>query len=530
MNFTFQTDQIKIFIDTQIPNFQSIAITKSILGIDTTNNYPYFTGWYKYDKSELLRKKYIDKIKFFFHEETFINSFKNKEKAIESSIYVDDNIHIMIQILFPTIYPFKNDNNLSYNNLMKKNQYSFSLKGTLPFSGILPSLDNRFSYLYFNNTPYTVTSTCILNDIVNHPLYFKLIQDFFVFESWRRNTAIVIKQKLYRLKLNIHAMIKKDYKSIQEIGDEINGNYVAPGMRESEKKKYINELYELFSLTLTLATKKDEEYITSIQKLQKKIKENTFSINTRFVNITQYLNDFLNLSFANNFFFIFTTSIDTVDVNTESYMDSNYKEYTDFITNVSQFDKDHKSTLNKPLQKIFDDYVNKKNFHLEILFRFVNDRYIKKRESVVLPTELKSYYVKNVDELLFLGVTKYNYTTQDNFTYETYVNFNLISGKLDNKNISRISCSYKDETLGNAFMELNPLNKSFFKKPVIDLSSMLLPPKNINRPIQGGKNLLLQFSRKKTSRISRKKKSSHKKIRCNRRKKHTRRKSLKTRV
>ena len=30
-------------------------------------------------------------------------------------------------------------------------------------------------------------------------------------------------------------------------------------------------------------------------------------------------------------------------------MDANYKEYTDFITNVSQFDEVHKSTLNKPL-------------------------------------------------------------------------------------------------------------------------------------------------------------------------------------
>ena len=57
MDFTFQTDQIKIFVDTQIPNYKPVAITQSILGIDTINTYPYFTGWFKYEKDSLLRKR-----------------------------------------------------------------------------------------------------------------------------------------------------------------------------------------------------------------------------------------------------------------------------------------------------------------------------------------------------------------------------------------------------------------------------------------------------------------------------------------
>lgn len=512
MNFTFQTDQIKIFVDTQLPNFTHVPITKTLLGIDNTNTFPYFTGWYKYEIDTLLRKSYSDKIKFFFNEEIFIHTFKGRTKGSISTQYINENIDIMIQVLFPTVYPIKNDHTTSYQVINKSNKYVFSLKGTLPFGGILRSFNNNFSYIHLNKNIYTVTSTCILNDITNHPQYSKLLQDFLIFQSWRFNTKNIIKQKLHRLKLNINSIIDKDFKSKQQIIDEINGSYVRKESREEEKSKYIEELFQLFE-----SKHNENTYITYLQALQKKIKENTFSINVRFVDITKHMKDFVDLYLTNDFYFIFTQNIDKIDVDTERYFELNYKEYVDFFTKVTLFDKDHRSSMNIHLQKLIDDYTNKKNLLFESLLLFINDKYIKKRENVIFPKDLVKYKdtlvqlpgdkkLESIEELLFVGVSKYNYLTQDNLTYEVYVNFNLISGKLDSINFPSISCDYKNKVLGDAFLDINPKEVKI-KKPIIDIKTMLLPnipSKNITR--KGGKR-----RNNKGKRLFRKKRQTKKK-------------------
>ena len=501
---TFQPDQIKIFLDTQIPNMKEISITQSILVIDSINSYPYFTGWYKYEKDILLQKTYNDLIKFFFHEETFIDSFKGKEKALESTKYADENINIMIQTLFPTMYPIKNDNTTSHDILMKvsNTNSTFSLKGTIPF---LPSFNNNFSYLYINKSIYTVTSTCILNDIINHPQYSKLLQDFVLFQSWRYSTKNNITQKIHRLKLNINSILEKDYKVIQEVRDEINGTYIRRYTHEDEKNKYIVDLHELFLLQLRIID--DDKYFTSLQKLQNKIKENTFSITLRFVTISNYIKDFIDLSLVNNYYFIFKNDINTVNVDTERFMELNYKEYIDFYYKVSNFNTQHRSIINKKLQTIIDNYVDKKNFHLESLLLYINDKYIKNRKNTIFPIDLTIYNVSSIDELLYIGITKYNYINQDKLAYEVYVNFNLISGKLDNKNISYISCDYKNEILGNAYLDINKSISTVVKKPIIELKTILRIPKKNKNSIHGGNKHQLNSlykKRKNKSRISRK--------------------------
>ena len=528
MDFTFQTDQIKIFVDTQIPNYKPVAITQSILGIDTINTYPYFTGWFKYEKDILLRKSYDEKIKFFFNEETFLEAFKGKTKGSVSTQFINENIDIMIQVLFPTVYPLKNDNTTSFQVLTKTNKIEYSLKGAIPFGGILRSFNNNFSYIHLNKSIYTVTSTCVLNDITNHPEYSKILQDFLAFQSWRFNTKNIIKQKLYRLKLNIHSIIVKDYSTTQQIRHEMDGSYVRKESREHDKKVYIDNLLKLFNELLKIPNEKEEDYIKSLQNLERSIKDNTFSISTRFIDITKHIKEYTELSLTNNFYFIFTRSIDKVDVTTERYLESNYKEYPEFFTKVSQFDKDHRSSLNEHLQKMIDDYVNKKNFLFESLLLYINDKYIRKRENVIISKDLIAYKkssekesslkkLESMENLLFIGVSKYNYLTQNNLAYEVYVHFNLISGKLDNNNYSSISCSYKNEVLGDAFLDINEKEVKI-KKPIIDLKTMLIskdPTKNNSR-VGGNRRNTKTF----------RKKNNNKGKRVIRRRKRTRKKTL----
>ena len=507
MDFTFQTDQIQIFVETQINRSKSTPITKSLLGMGNSTNYPYFTGWYKYEKDDLIRKKYSDRIDFFFNEEIFISTFKGKEKALTADTYVDENVKVMIEILFPTVYPIKNDNTTSFNTVMKINNNAFSLKGTLPFMGLLPSFDNTFSYLHMNNNIYTVSSTCILNDFINHPLYSTLIQQFLLFETWRNNTKNKITLALNKSKLTINSIIHKEYSTLSQVKDEINGSYILKNRNDVQKDKYIKELSSLLSHQLKIPIDKDSS--ENLKRIVKKIKENVFSMNVRFSLLTRHIKDFLEKSSVNDFFFLFKYPLSEMDSTTERYMEINYREYKIFYDKVGAFDSNHRITLNHSLQKIIDEYVQKKNFNFEQLLNFINNRYVKKRNHILFPEILRSYKIGNEKDYIYLGVTKYNYLSQINSTYEVYVNINLILGKVDASHLLKISCDYKNELLGNAFLDINSSTNTI-RRPIIDLKDML---KSDKRPknVRGGGDKKRKSLKKKIKKSLDKNKTKKKK-------------------
>ena len=479
MNFTFQTDQIQIFVGTSIDKSKSQSVTKLLLGMGNSTNNPYFTGWYKYDKDLLIRKKYKDRVDFFFDEEIFISTFKGKEKSIDADTHIDYNVNVMIEILFPTIYPVKNDNTTSFNNIMKISNNIFSLRG-IPF---ISSFNDMFSYIHINSHIYTVTSTCLLNDFINHPLYSKLIPDFLLFDNWRNNTKNVIKMKLHKLKTNINSIIDKEYGDESQIKDEINGSYIRETLHKVQKDNYISALSLLFKNQLLISM--HDDCSKSLKSIERKIKDNVFSVNVRFSSLTKYIKEFLDLSTTNDFFFLFKYDLSMMNSTTERYIDINFKEYKVFYEKVAQFDSYHRFTLNKPIQKIINDYVEKKNFNLEQYLFFINDRYVKKRNHHVFPQILRSYQMGNEKESIFLGVTKYNYISQVNSNYEAHIHLNLILGKFDESHLSKITCDYKNEILGNAFLGINSSSNQI-KEPIIDLKTMI-KSEDRNKNVKGGK-------------------------------------------
>lgn len=494
MNFTFQTDQIQIFVGTSIDKSKSISLTKSMLGIGNSTNHPYFTGWFQYDKDLLFRMKYLDRVDFFFNEDIFISSFKGKEKSNNADTYIDYNVNVMIEMLFPTIYPIKNNNTTSFNNLMKITHNTFSI----PF---ISSFNNLFSYLRINNKLYTVTSSYILNDFLHHPLYSKLISDFLTFDIWRNNTKNMIKMKLYKLKTNIDFILDKDYGDESRIKDEINGSYIQKTSHQHQKNRYIKELSLLFKKQLLIPS--HDDCSDNLRAIEKKIKDNVFSINVRFSSLSKIIKEFLNMSNVNDLFFLFKYDLSRIDSNTERYMEANFKEYKAFYDNVAQFDSYHRITLNKSIQQIINDYVEKKNFAFEFFILFINNRYAKKRNHIIFPKILESYKMGSEKESLYLGVTKYNYISKVNSNYEAHIHLNLILGKFDESHLSKISCNYKNEILGNAFLSIHSTSNEI-KQPIIDLKTMI-KSEDRNKNVKGGKRK--RSLKRKIKKLSSKKKT-----------------------
>lgn len=208
--------QIEIFIHSSIPNYKDpIKLTKNIIynpsykEPNDLNEYPFITDTVTYSISELTRmivNDYSKIVKFFFNikyfkeklSELVLKDDKSSVKYNNESI-LKSNIMIMLEFLFPTSFPNKNNLYSSFDNyILQKNdtKFSFSLKNT-SFSKYI------FSYLSINSKVYTITKIVWLNDIYNNPIYKKFVGDYINFteklEREKKRIDEIIDRKLNTL-------------------------------------------------------------------------------------------------------------------------------------------------------------------------------------------------------------------------------------------------------------------------------------------------------------------------------------------
>jgi hypothetical protein len=240
--------QLKINIQTSIPKQERVVLTSDLLeyvpslsgGKIELEKLPFFSFIHKLPRRKLQGYTYDKIIEFFFNYSVFYrklferNVTRKKQKkggGKKSKIVVktpeqllklrQSNFILMMQLLFPTNFPYPNnidtsigiltknleitdeiikDTELEEENLddmyisqtigkeedffnFKKIQNFFSLKGTNWFNILPNKLNQRFSYLNMNKKIYTITRTIWINDIMNHPLYRDVIISFHEFDK-----------------------------------------------------------------------------------------------------------------------------------------------------------------------------------------------------------------------------------------------------------------------------------------------------------------------------------------------------------
>lgn len=209
------TEQIELSITTNKPDDDGKTIfTKSVLFHPSINKkrfakyteYPHISDSVLIDVKKLKSKKYVEKMDFFFNRsvfEEFMNKANDKtyqdelkskvlKGKIEKKDILDYNIKVMIDMLFPTAYPFINNTGNSYDR-------NFTSKSKDLDIVFFP----KYSYIKNKSEVYTVTKAILLNDILNHPKYYDFIVMMFEYITWANNERDKISNDFNTMNMNI---------------------------------------------------------------------------------------------------------------------------------------------------------------------------------------------------------------------------------------------------------------------------------------------------------------------------------------
>jgi hypothetical protein len=191
-----ETETINIIITTNLSNEKEFSLTKSIIHhptiTDTSNysEYPFFTKQVDYNTiiGYINTIPYKDLVDIFFKKSLFEKTMKlgYKPNLINDenlNMYVNNNVNIMLSLLFPTTYPEKNNYETTYNTLISStgnNQFGVNLQNIFSFLN-----ESKYSYVKISGKPYSVVKCIWTNDFFNHPLYYKLMDEYKKLLKWK---------------------------------------------------------------------------------------------------------------------------------------------------------------------------------------------------------------------------------------------------------------------------------------------------------------------------------------------------------
>jgi hypothetical protein len=203
--------QLKIILNTNVDEKQE-PLTYSKIYIPQSENiqnnrkvkimeYPFFTDSVAYPEEYLKTIKYKDIITIFFSKNAFIKNVVEKgDKSSPNPKMIEKNIMIMLDLLFPTSFPSDHNINTTYNKYLKKTPYTMNFDMKNITSGLLQTPSSKFSYLKLNGITYTVSEIVLLNDVINHPVYKKLIEDVSEYIEWAEETSEDVKKEINDVK------------------------------------------------------------------------------------------------------------------------------------------------------------------------------------------------------------------------------------------------------------------------------------------------------------------------------------------
>lgn len=216
----FSSSMIHYLNKSATPNTTPISLSE----------YPFFTPDIRYPKEVLNRYTYEKIIDFFFNRESFESVLGGASKSYtvkSENIDTDDipyssdaynamnignsNVELMIDLLFPTIFPVINNNISSFAQyIMKRDKKLFTFKGSIPsvFTGIISQIAPSFSYLNMSGNTYTITKTTWLNDFANNPIYKNFLNSYITFELWRTSTNNALKREKKSIVTNVVKIVE----------------------------------------------------------------------------------------------------------------------------------------------------------------------------------------------------------------------------------------------------------------------------------------------------------------------------------
>jgi hypothetical protein len=398
----------------------------------------------------------------------------------------DENILMMLQLLFPTKYPIIGNTFSSFNSLiLQKSDFNMTFRDFLPsfLKNKLIEGTSAYSYVKIDRKVYTVSQAVWLNDIYNHKEYADLIDKFKKLKIWKdkANSKLSdeITTKLNKFKSNYAngfdtadiSYIKSQNKNINDLSNIATG--YAKEKLQAEYATYNSTLDDFINTVNIFQSSIDNESYDTISdnaknmvetyKLVTKYGTNFFKPKDKFNKIIENVNRDLEEIRINEYIRDKYMSKPGVDLDYEkddpkysSRLKTNFKEYTEFVDNIKKFRAPNKESSNYHLQETFNEFLENREKYKGI-FNFLMNPYnininpfdkIKKRESaegVKSFTDAKENYHKRKNT----GVTILPSAGSTEPGYEIYVQLNVIGGELNDTNKSLVDCLYQGELLGN---------------------------------------------------------------------------------
>jgi len=204
---------IEINIQSNIPNNPPFILKRSnfitkfqrpktVEPLKDYSELPYFTDEVEYPTKSLYKMEPYEIFDFFFSRSYFeykldyIIFKKNrgtkppkKESAeIVNTNYTKKNIMTMLTLLFTTVYPRTNNVTNSMDEYIRKQTNPLNLNRI--------TQTPNYTYMNIDGSEYTLVKIIWLNDILNHPKYKKLANEFINYKTWCISQSQNIKNKI----------------------------------------------------------------------------------------------------------------------------------------------------------------------------------------------------------------------------------------------------------------------------------------------------------------------------------------------
>lgn len=512
MSFDIEELKIKLFTNIKNGELRTIELKRSMLyhpeleGLDEVlNEYPFFTFDVRYPLGRLRLLPYRERVIFFFNREKFsdqliaysseegiLDRTKIETKEEEEEYYKrrDDNIKknvtTMIEVLFPTKFPVINDTQTSYD-------YIFGKSKIKPITGLIdPKITQYFSYIKAGGQTYTFKKTIWINDILNHPVYQKLIAQYRKFWIWANEEQFNRKKEINRA----YPVVEE---AINRLFDELNGYLPHPKTVSKDNiASHGKRLLMLYKLKIAIGTNKQdieslfkksaiakyaisgstsnpilarENEIANIKTgIENEMKDAAIVLDQmerykKVATLIQQLKPLCGGTECNTLLENVAVKQFVKAVNLHAYISSMFikrfdevnedaermnlplpPQYRNFAYSIlQQYRVPQRESTNADLQDIISGRDNEKTTEFYKFMEYVYDKFI------FVGTKKAPPSIDRYDSLMNVGLSYLNLNTTEGLRREIYVYADFIDGEVNNQNMSKIFCPFVGDHLGNEF-------------------------------------------------------------------------------
>jgi hypothetical protein len=258
INDNIENIEIHIYTNIKGEEKKPILFTRSLLNNIQSNNYislsetPFFITNYQIPFNYIKKMSVENKINTLFNKQLFAQTIMSKGKIIDNNAtkevqnkYIEENIKIILKLLFPTYYPIKENHTDTYSELIERKLPKISDFSSylLPITSFINSFtkkkdaneedpakkedsgkkedpakkedsssDNEsseFSYLNIGGKYYTILKVVYLNDFINNLKYNEITNEFFKITEWKSKKNKEIDWNILKFKKEIVELMNK---------------------------------------------------------------------------------------------------------------------------------------------------------------------------------------------------------------------------------------------------------------------------------------------------------------------------------